>query len=360
MELPRQRKFRQHHIFYHSCRDCDTHDKECAQRRLKESPRCSGCECAKKAHTVRFVPTAYACGFCGRLLIMSWDERCKHIITHFNKGERIANWDHSKVIRALISGRVDLRNAFVNFISRVDSQLQTQFSWDQFSWDKENTDELLFDLKCWKPEETPFQLIQSAYSLSTRTSPLRQSHPSSQEHTLQTVGASTTQLGFNSSRHLDLLEIGMGGIGSRDVQPTTSPECWQPEEDPSHLIQSADSLSMRTNSFRRSDSSSQEYTVQAVDPSVIQLGFNFPRNLDPLHVEIGRIDSQDIDMSTAMYSQPITRPDLQILFGDLDRINSTRDLTVDVASPNASVPGVFNYTRQSGTSPGQQAGACLD
>ena len=199
-EFRRARDFMKHHSS-HGCSDCSTHTTRCGRQRLKGAPRCSGCVCAKKAHTVLFVPTAYACGFCARLLEPSWSERCKHVIAHFNQGKRVADWDHSKVIRTLIFDRVDLRNAFVDYVlSLTDSQPQIQFS--NFFWDKEKTCDLLFDLKCWdsKRGEDPFPLIASAYSLSTRTNPLRQSDPSIQEH--------TQAVDFNSSRNQDLIAIG--------------------------------------------------------------------------------------------------------------------------------------------------------
>lgn len=207
-EAPFRRRgdFMKHHDG-HGCHSCKAHiTSDCGRQRLKGSPGCSGCRCAEKAHKVLFVPTAYACGFCGEILRLTWNKRCSHINKHFYKGEQVADWDHSKVIRALIFGRVDLKDAFMR--CQNDSRSQ-----NQFYWDKENTDELLRELKCWKPGEgkDPLTLGQRAYSLSKTANFLSQSDSSSQEHP-QAVGftsypTSTTQLDICSSRDLDLLGV---------------------------------------------------------------------------------------------------------------------------------------------------------
>jgi len=196
--------FMKHHV-RHGCHSCNAHiTSECGRQRLKGPPGCSGCRCAEKAHKVLFVPTAYSCGFCGDILRSTWNQRCSHVNKHFYEGEQIADWDHSKVIRAL--GRVDLKDAFLSYARcQNDSRLQ-----NQFYWDKENTDGLLHELKCWKSGEDkdPLTLIQRAYSLSKTTDSLSQPDSSSQEHSQAVRFTSyptfATQLDLNSSRYLDL------------------------------------------------------------------------------------------------------------------------------------------------------------
>jgi hypothetical protein len=75
--------FKSHHRDSHGCQDCP-HAKSIAKDVEAQRRR-----------------TAWGCGFCGELLD-EWEKRCDHVSAHYDEGLKRDNWDHSKVIVALL------------------------------------------------------------------------------------------------------------------------------------------------------------------------------------------------------------------------------------------------------------------
>ncbi|KAF2872653.1 hypothetical protein BDV95DRAFT_392662 [Massariosphaeria phaeospora] len=80
--------FKHHHKAGHNCKTCS-------------SKTCSESQHVNYARKERASRTGWGCGFCFKFFL-SWTDRCNHVSGHFEKGDDIANWQHSRVILSLL------------------------------------------------------------------------------------------------------------------------------------------------------------------------------------------------------------------------------------------------------------------
>ncbi|KAF1817414.1 hypothetical protein P152DRAFT_18446 [Eremomyces bilateralis CBS 781.70] len=104
-----ENSFNQHHKSAHNCKNCPhaTSVKQDLEKR-----------------------TAWGCGFCAAIHY-AWEERCKHVATHFDKGESKDDWKHSNVIYGLLH-QPDLLEAWRALLIFKHGQFpdpQPCFSW---------------------------------------------------------------------------------------------------------------------------------------------------------------------------------------------------------------------------------------
>jgi hypothetical protein len=167
-------EFIRHHRDDHGCDDCKLHLlKKCGKSRNVRSKICIGCNHADESHSIVRESKAYGCGFCSKEYksFSSWNDRCRHIHDHFEKGAEIHEWQFSNVIMALIYGNRKLNALFWDQVSNIHGpQLENTpvFNWDR---DQPGSERLLHDLQCLQNEDDIFwltELAENAYNQSQK------------------------------------------------------------------------------------------------------------------------------------------------------------------------------------------------
>jgi hypothetical protein len=108
--------FRSHHRDAHGCQQC-THAKDVVEQK----------EIGKRV-------TAWGCGFCAELLT-DWEQRCDHVSRHYDDGVRRSEWNHPKVIFALLK-QPELNGAWKTFLISRHGQIPNpplSFKWSRGS-----------------------------------------------------------------------------------------------------------------------------------------------------------------------------------------------------------------------------------
>ncbi|KAI1756790.1 hypothetical protein F4782DRAFT_280795 [Xylaria castorea] len=141
-------KFRRHHKEDHGCRNC-THNKD---------PSCI---------VGPFAKSAWGCGFCVAFL-ESWEIRHKHLETHFQKGFKKAEWDHSKVIRGLLL-RPSVNDAWKSLMSKEHGPLEQK--WPISGWSRDSFGKLLTTLRYEMSQENAVEAARLTYNMLLPVSP---------------------------------------------------------------------------------------------------------------------------------------------------------------------------------------------
>jgi hypothetical protein len=147
--------FKSHHRDSHGCQDCPhaktiAKDVEAARRR-----------------------TSWGCGFCGELLD-DWEKRCDHVSSHYDEGMKRDNWDHSKVIIALLK-QPDVDEAWRALLIRKHGSLPNPplaMRWSKDATGRshgEHTQQLQDLLEFGACSRDADQIVQLAYELGLRT-----------------------------------------------------------------------------------------------------------------------------------------------------------------------------------------------
>jgi len=147
--------FKSHHRDSHGCQDCPhaktiSKDVEASRRR-----------------------TAWGCGFCGELLD-EWEKRCDHVSAHYDEGLKRDNWDHSKVIIALLK-QPDVDEAWRALLIRKHGSLPNPplaMRWSKDATGRshgEHTQQLQDLLEFGACQRDAGHIVQLAYELGLRT-----------------------------------------------------------------------------------------------------------------------------------------------------------------------------------------------
>lgn len=147
--------FKSHHRDSHGCQDCPhaktiAKDVEASRRR-----------------------TAWGCGFCGELLD-EWEKRCDHVSAHYDEGLKRDNWDHSKVIIALLK-QTDVDEAWRALLIRKHGSLPNPplaMRWSKDATGRshgEHTQQLQDLLEFGACNRDADHIVQLAYDLGLRT-----------------------------------------------------------------------------------------------------------------------------------------------------------------------------------------------
>ena len=103
---------------------------------------------------------AWSCGFCV-FTFTNFDERKRHIASHFEQGRTIDEWDATKVIQGLLE-RPGMKKAWeVTLASRSTSNIDDRY------WEKRTTKALRRDLEVGPTaEKTAVDLAEAAFAAS--------------------------------------------------------------------------------------------------------------------------------------------------------------------------------------------------
>ncbi|KAI0857675.1 hypothetical protein F4860DRAFT_338305 [Xylaria cubensis] len=141
-------KFRRHHKEDHGCVNC-THNRD---------PNYTVGPLAK---------SAWGCGFCIAFL-ESWEIRQTHLESHFQKGLKKSEWDHSKVIQGLLL-RPSVNDAWKSLMSKEYGPLEKE--WPVPGWSRDSFGQLLTTLRYDLSQESAVEAARLTYIMLLPVNP---------------------------------------------------------------------------------------------------------------------------------------------------------------------------------------------